>query len=95
MVKGDSDWMSLAQAAARLGYKHAESLRHRLRQLRRRGELVDVGSPPDRYKTGNADSHHVVLFWVNSRTPLIRGDVRTSLLIPRRGRRPKKVNTPR
>lgn len=87
MSKDSFEWMSLYQAAAHFGYKHPESLRQRLRKLREKGDLVDIGSPPARYKAGKSDFRKIVVFWINSRTPLIRSDAPQNLLIPLRGKR--------
>jgi hypothetical protein len=87
VAKDSFEWMSLYQAAVYFGYKHPESLRQRLRKLREKGNLVDTGSPPARYKTGKTDLRKIVVFWINSRTPLIRSDAPRNLLMPLRGKR--------
>ena len=43
------EWLSVRNAAQKFGYCNQESLRRRLRQLRKRGFIVDVGEPPSKY----------------------------------------------
>ena len=41
------EWLPLDVAAKHFGYAHKESLSRRLRQLRKRGLIRDIGRPPD------------------------------------------------
>ncbi len=63
------DWLTLEQAAEHFGYSHPENLRQRLRELRKRGKVVDIGSPPPEYKVGDAKTYEkIVIFWPNAKT---------------------------
>ena len=88
MIDKTFNWLPLAEAAKLLGYGHPDSLRNRLRELRRRGKVLDLGTPPPEYKVGeNASSGKVVLYWPNHNTALLRSDAPRELLIPKRGKR--------
>ena len=88
MLNGNVEWLPLDAAAARFGYGHKESLRRRLRQLRKQGKVVDLGKPPSGYVVEGADTmEKVVIFWPNSKTALIRSDASADLFNPRMGKR--------
>ena len=90
MLDGNVEWLPLDVAASRFGYGHKESLRRRLRQLRKQGYVLDLGKPPLDYLAKSTDAHgKVVIFWPNSKTALLRSDAPEELLDPRRGRRSK------
>ena len=81
-------WWPLAQAAKHFGYSHPENMRQRLRQLRRRGVVSDLGEPPAQYPViKKARAGDVVIFWPNPNTALMRSDVPAEYFIPKRGRR--------
>jgi hypothetical protein len=83
------EWQPLDLAAEQLGY-HPESLRKRLRQLRQRGQVVDLGRPPAGYTVGKTPVEgKVVLLWANPKTALIRRNAPSDLLVPKRGKRPR------
>ena len=86
-MKRHSKWLPLDIAAERFGYAHKESLSRRLRQLRQRGFVIDVGRPPTAYRDSkvNPDAS-IVLMWPNSQTALLREDAPRSLLYSRPGR---------
>jgi hypothetical protein len=90
MLDGNVEWLPLDVAASRFGYGHKESLRRRLRQLRKQGYVVDLGKPPSVYLSKSTDViGKVVVFWPNSKTALLHSDAPEKLLDPRRGRRRK------
>ncbi len=82
-------WLSLTEAARYFGYKHRESFRQRLRQLRQRGYVVDIGDAPTGYVVGEkkVGEDVVVVRWLNSKTALVRSDAPASFFNPKRGRR--------
>ncbi len=81
-------WLSLNEAAKFFGYANPVSLRYRLRELRRRGKVVDLGVPPPDYRTGKGEAKDkIILFWANPKAVLIRSDAPRNLLIPARGKR--------
>ena len=83
-----TEWLPLDAAARQFGYSHRESLRRRLRQLRKLGHVIDIGTPPASYQRGDmAVGEKVVLMWPNSKTALLRSDAPSKLLNPKRGRR--------
>lgn len=86
-----TQWLPLDAAAKHLGYSHPESLRRRLRQLRQRGLVIDLGQPPSGYPVRNnvQKTKAVVVMWANPKTALIRSDVSPELLNPKRGKRAK------
>ncbi len=89
MASKKTDWLPLHVAAQRFGYRHRESLRRRLRQLRRQGFIQDLGWPPGEYnKTQRNETATVVLMWPNPQTALLRSDAPQSLLRAKRGRPP-------
>jgi hypothetical protein len=63
MLDGNVEWLPLDVAAARFGYGHKESLRRRLRQLRKKGKVVDLGKPPPKYPLGEVDNPGKVLIY--------------------------------
>lgn len=84
-----NEWLPLDMAATQYGYS-LEGLRRRLRQLRARGHLLDTGRPPKSYSSSRKLARQrevVVVWWVNSRTALIRADAPPTLLNPKRGKR--------
>ena len=81
-------WLPLGEAAKHFGYSHPDSLRNRLRELRKRGKVIDLGTPPIEYKVGKGGiKDKIVLYWANPNTALLRSDAPTELLIPKRGKR--------
>ncbi len=50
MQMQNNEWLPLDLAADHFGYAHKESLRRRLRQLRERGLVCDIGRPPAAYE---------------------------------------------
>jgi len=94
MLEEIRKWLPLDQAAKHYGYRHADSLRRRLRELRERGYVVDLGNPPSPYKVGkNQSKGKVVIYWPNPNTALIRRDAPAGLLIPKRGKRARNSDT--
>lgn len=88
MLTREQEWLPLDVAATWFGYSHPESLRQRLRQLRDRGHVVDIGRPPTSYPVGDANAlGKVVLMWPNPKTALLRSDAPADLLNPKRGKR--------
>lgn len=86
-MKSISKWLPLDIAAARFGYAHRESLTRRLRQLRRRGYVIDVGRPPVAYRESSPSVEaNIVLMWPNPQTALLREDAPPALLQAQRGR---------
>lgn len=82
------EWLPLNAAAAWFGYSYPGSLRRRLRQLRKRGYVIDIGNPPAGYKRNEeSESGKVVLMWPNPKTALIRSDAPAELLNSKRGKR--------
>ena len=85
------DWLSLNAATRHFGYSHKNSLTTRLRQLRRRGLVIDLGTPPASYPASAANpkrTDKVVMLWPHPKTALIRSDAPIHLLNAKRGRRP-------
>ncbi len=92
MLKDNRTWLSINQVAQHFGYRHPESLRRRLRDLREQGYVADFGNPPSRYKVANHPAHKkIVIYWLNPRTMLLRSDVPKNLLNPKMGKRSRKV----
>jgi hypothetical protein len=82
------DWLTLEQASKHFGYSHPENLRQRLRDLRKRGQVIDIGKPPAKYEAAKREvPGKVIIYWPNARTALMRRDVPGGLLIPKRGKR--------
>ena len=91
MTESDYKWLSLSEAAKEFGYSHKNSLSARLRQLRRRGQVIDLGRPPTAYAISaeypeTADK--VVLLWPHPKTALLRSNAPTQLLNAKKGKRP-------
>ncbi len=88
MIDESHIWLPIKEAARLFGYTHPESLRHRLRELRRRGKVLDIGTPPTEYQAGKGEAKDkIILYWPNPGTALIRSDAPNRLLNPRRGKR--------
>ena len=89
MATGNYEWLPMPQAAARFGYRHHVSLRRRIRLLRAKGLVIDLGWPPSGYRVGDGRTKgKVVIYWPNPKAALLRSDAPGELLNPRRGRRP-------
>ncbi|MBX3046999.1 MAG: hypothetical protein KF698_08395 [Anaerolineales bacterium] len=84
MEKGN--WITLPEAAELFGYGHVVSLRNRLRQLRERGLVQDLGNPPSEYTPG-AEPRPVRVYWVNPLTMLLDSTAPAEFFSPKRGRR--------
>ncbi len=88
MIKESENWLSLNEAAKLFGYTNPVSLRNRIRQLRSRGKVLDLGRPPNEYKLGRGEARgKIILYWLNPKIALLRGDAPRDLFIPRRGKR--------
>ena len=86
-----SKWLPLEEAATRYGYAHKESLSRRLRQLRKRGHVADIGRPPKKYANSlKPEKGTILLMWPNPTATLIHEDAPTELLDSRRGKRARK-----
>lgn len=89
----DDTWVTLDDMAGLLGY-NVESLKQRLRVLRKRGLVVDTGNPPKRYRTdAQPEAGKVTLFWPNKQAMLISRDIPAELF-GQRGGRPKAGQSP-
>jgi hypothetical protein len=87
MKSESEEWLPLDIAAERLGYAHKESLSRRLRQLRKRGKVRDIGRPPVPYRdTRHGADAEIVIMWPNPKTALLCNDAPSSLLRSSRGR---------
>ena len=87
MNKQNEEWLPLDVAAKRLGYAHKESLRRRLRQLRDRGLVNDIGRPPAAYQKGEPNEKApITLIWPNPKTALLNREAPPTLLTAKRGR---------
>jgi hypothetical protein len=87
------NWLTVRDAAKRFGYGNQESLRRRLRQLRKQGLIIDIGNPPRAYGIEGespVSQDKICLFWVNSTTMLIHKESPNHLLNPKRGKRSAK-----
>ena len=83
----NQEWLPLDVAAERFGYAHQESLRRRLRQLRERGLVRDIGRPPANYATNEPPQDTAItIMWPNPKTALLRSDAPEDLLAAKRGR---------
>ena len=83
------EWLPLDIAAEQFGYAHKESLSRRLRQLRNRKLVIDIGRPPTSYENIKPrKSAGIVVMWPNPKTALLRADAPGELLGARRGRPP-------
>ena len=81
------EWLPLDLAAAQFGYAHKESFRRRLRQLRERGLVRDIGRPPASYEAIQPKKDAPLnVMWPNPRTALLRSDAPVELLVAKRGR---------
>ncbi len=88
MSKNTLEWLPLDIATERFGYAHKKSLSRRLRQLRQRGFVADIGRPPSPYPVSNSPKKGKVnIMWPNPKTALIRNDAPRDLLNPKRGKR--------
>lgn len=89
MKSESKEWLPLDIAAEQFGYSHKESLSRRLRQLRNRNLVVDIGRPPSDYRNFKPDkSARIVIMWPNPKTALLRSDAPRELLNACRGRPP-------
>lgn len=85
------EWLPLEEAANRFGYAHKESISRRLRQLRKRGLVADIGRPPEQYANiPKPENAAIVLMWPNPTAALIHQDAPAKLLDSRRGKRARK-----
>ena len=87
------EWLSVRNAAQKFGYCNQESLRRRLRQLRKRGFIVDVGEPPSKYvkeRNKHTNQSKIYLYWSSPTTMFIRADAPKHFLNSKRGKRSKK-----
>ena len=81
------EWLPLDIAAEQFGYAHKESLSRRLRQLRKRGKVRDIGRPPAAYRDTEPEvDAEITIMWPNPKTALLRNDAPLSLLRSSRGR---------
>jgi hypothetical protein len=84
-----NEWLPLDTAARQFGYSHKESLSRRLRQLRGRKLVIDIGRPPPAYRNHDSDkSARIVIMWPNPKTALLRSDAPPELFSVQRGRPP-------
>lgn len=91
-----SQWLPLEEAAIRYGYAHKESISRRLRQLRKRGHVSDIGRPPTEYANNpKPEKTAIVLMWPNPKTALIHQDAPAELLDSRQGKRARKKSEKR
>jgi len=87
----DFSWLPLDEAVEYFGYKHLESLRQRIRQLRKQGYVVDIGKVPAPYEVGDEEAtDKIILYWPNHNTSMIRSDAPRELLNPKLGKRARK-----
>ena len=83
----DNDWLPLDLAADHFCYAHKESLRRRLRQLRERGLVHDIGRPPVAYEEVERKANApITIMWPNPRTALLHRAAPPELLAAKRGR---------
>ena len=83
----NQEWLPLDLAAEQFGYAHKESLRRRLRQLRERGLVQDIGRPPASYDTTKQKNDApIVVMWPNPKTALLSSNAPGELLQSKRGR---------
>lgn len=88
----DQNWLTIPEAQAQFGYSVNDTLTRRLRQLRGRGLVIDLGNPPKTYPVTEDDvdtTEKVVVYWINTRTALIRANAPPELLNAKKGKRPK------
>lgn len=89
----NTNWLTIGEAAEQLGYNHIESLRYRLRTLRKRGLVADLGNPPKRYPAHTGDTTGmVILQWVNPVAFMVSGDLPANLFDNKQGGRPPAGN---
>ena len=87
MQTGIEGWLTLDIAAKQFGFAHKESLSRRLRQLRERGMVRDIGRPPMPYRdTEQQEDAAITIVWPNPKTALLRNDAPQELLVASRGR---------
>lgn len=87
MTTRNGKWLPLDVAANHFGYAHKESLSRRLRQLRKRGLVRDIGRPPEAYQeTENNVEASITIMWPNPKTALMDGAAPPALLTAKRGR---------
>ena len=80
-------WLPLDAAARQFGYAHKESLSRRLRQLRERGKVRDIGRPSVPYRgTEQQEDAVITIMWPNPKTALLQIDAPPELLTANRGR---------
>jgi hypothetical protein len=93
-MQSSRDWLPLDVAAKKYGYADKTSFFRRLKQLRERGYVVDVGRPPDTYPIGDEHTQHkTVILWPNPKVSLVRSDAPAKLFNPKRGKRARaKIN---
>jgi hypothetical protein len=91
MVDIFSDWLTFDDVAEQFGYNNVTSFRRRLRELRSKGSVIDLGKPPSEYKVGEQEQGKVNIYWLNARTALIHKDVPRSLLNSKKGKRARKT----
>ena len=85
------EWLPLDIAAEQFGYAHKESLSRRLRQLRKRGKVRDIGRPPAAYLDIKPEADpEIIVMWPNPKTALLHCKVSPALLSAKRGRPGKK-----
>ena len=91
MKTDTEEWLPLDIAARQFSYAHKESLSRRLRQLRERGVVRDIGRPPASYRdTEPTAEAEITIMWPNPKTALLRNDAPWSLLRSSRGRPTKR-----
>lgn len=87
-TKKTLEWLPLDVAIEQFGYAYKESLSRRLRQLRQRGYVIDIGRPPAAYPVSSSPQKGKInIMWPNPKTALIRSDTPLNLLHAKRIRR--------
>ena len=87
MKAQNGEWLPLDVAAQQYGYAHKESLSRRLRQLRKRGKVRDIGRPPVAYRDNEQkEDAEITIMWPNPKTALLRNDAPSPFLQSSRGR---------
>ena len=90
MQTRNAQWLPLDIAAKQFGYAHKESLSRRLRQLRVRGLVRDIGRSPAAYRDQEKkEDAAITIMWPNPKTALLEINAPKELLTANRGR-PKK-----
>lgn len=79
-------WYNIRRAAKVFGYKHPESLRQRIRQLREEGKVSDIGSPPHGYKI--VPNAPVTVLWANPKSMMVSSESSDEVLSAQIGRPP-------